>query len=100
MPINLILIVVAALGPIFTFGAMRARELIVVDGARTAERDRQTSLCNERVLAVGREHDAHVDAGAREAEGAAAGVSATPTVPTEILALCQSDDACRSRRVP
>ncbi len=89
----------AVVGPIFTYGAMRAREAIVVSGARQAERNIQVSICNEQRLEIGREISRASTLGVSEVREALGEVTPTPEVPAEILALCKASASCRSREL-
>lgn len=99
--ITAILAIWAIAGPALIFGAMLARESIVVAGARKAERNEQVSLCNEQRLEISREINKAAALSVASVRKALEDVTPTPTVPAEILALCKASSSCDDRgRLP
>ena len=79
------------------YSSMLLREKIVVDGAVMAERNVQTSLCNDRVLAISATVNAAVRDGVQKALDAAAREAPTPEEEAQIFALCKRSASCRSK---
>lgn len=80
------------------YGAMIAREKIVVDGAVKAERNKGVISCNARVGEIERAHNAAVSEAVEQARRAAEAVTPTPETPAEIVELCQRSASCRDRQ--
>lgn len=99
--ITAILAVLSIVGPAVVYGGMRAREAIVVSGARAAERNLQVSICNDQRLEIAREINRESAASADAVRRALDDVAPTPAVPAEILALCKASSSCDDRgRLP
>lgn len=90
----------AALGGGVTFGAMLAREKIVVDGAVRTERNAGIQTCNVRVGEIERIHNSEIEKARSEVKAAVEAIEATPDTTDEIRKLCDRSASCRERGRP
>lgn len=95
--IQIVILVAALAAPFLSYGFGRVQGKIETHAAVRAERAKQITECNARVLTIQTE----LDKAAREAEErartAASTVGETP-VGAELKKLCDASPTCRSRR--
>lgn len=94
----------AVAGPLLAGGvvyaAMLLRETIVVNGAVTAARNEEVSICNDSRREIAATITSEVEKARAEALAAADAERPTPAVPSEIVVLCNESASCRDRRAP
>lgn len=96
--IQIILLVAAVAAPFLSYGFGRVQGKFETHAAVRAERTKQITECNTRVLTIQTEHEAAIRKAEDDARTAASTVSDTPTVPSELKKLCDASPTCRSRR--
>lgn len=87
----------AILAGLFTYGAMRIEQEIVVAGAVRATRDQGIVTCNARVGEIERVQANAISAAVSAAQAAAASVGNGTETPEQIKELCKRSASCRSR---
>lgn len=87
----------AVAGGMLVYLAMMAREMIVVDGAVQAERNRQVSLCEEDKRVMRDVINTSVSNGVRVALEAAGRLDPAPEEHEALMALCKRSSSCWER---
>ena len=91
------LLIAALVTPFLSYGWGRLQGKLETSAAVRVERSAQISQCNDRVSTI--QDKINQDAADAEdrARTAAASVTETPLVPTELKKLCAASPTCRSR---
>lgn len=96
--IKLVIMGVAVASPFLGYGWGRFKGQISEYHAVAAEKKNGVERCNIRVEEIDRKHELAVVESVAAASSAAATVTETPVVPSELQALCDASPTCRSRR--